>query len=596
MKQKKILIILFAMLMAINLAACGSAVTEIPEPESIQYAAVDDSIQTEQSATMSEPAPPPEPEIIYNTYSLTSWEPFSEDRAWVKYGSSTALIDNTGAILFNSDANIVYCSPFEYGLSYCFVMEGWQQYTYFIIDNTGIVLSSNMNGENNYVLLGYADGHFVVAEHVSGFDANEWHLGTIDKNGDILNELKLRTGMDIARTVEDLSYSLEYNTIERLFWYAGDGIVSMSYAGSLYNVRTDENANLIADGIPFAGTFNTLSFHGRFHEGYTYITYTGRMSGISCIMSSAILDGNLSNTGVYKPAPFDIVAYSEGLYYSNGILYTDGMIVYNDAFYNHENIRGYYDSSGQLQISFPEYNDRKFIGWPFRGGYAAIGIAGADGYWYVTTIDKSGTRLYEPIKTDTPVGDYDVIDLSGASGGYICIESDGVPVIISPYGEIIKPDFANLKFYGVWSAPLWRINNGFINTNIGLLSLDSQTIINSVSIASEVEYVEEFVIPESTYTGSFDMVGTWKSESGTTLSFNADGSVGPVFFGFEGGPDGSWAISSKADENGHYTLQASHLTGGSPIYKVRLLGKDEIELYEESGVNFGRSYYYLERQ
>ena len=103
-------------------------------------------------------------------------------------------------------------------------------------------------------------------------------------------------------------------------------------------------------------------------------------------------------------------------------------------------------------------------------------------------------------------------------------------------------------------------------------------------------------IPPSAYTGDFDMAGMWEDQSGTLLTFNANGAVGQMLFGFEGGPDGSWMISSRVDENGHYTLQASHITGGNPIFKVRVISYDEIELHAESGVHFGRSFYHLTRQ
>jgi hypothetical protein len=103
-------------------------------------------------------------------------------------------------------------------------------------------------------------------------------------------------------------------------------------------------------------------------------------------------------------------------------------------------------------------------------------------------------------------------------------------------------------------------------------------------------------IAASSYTGSFSLAGMWKTGD-SIITFSDGGAVNALFFGFGGGgPDGSWTMSSKADENGHYTLSASHITGGSPVYKVRLIGKDEIELYGESGIDFGADYYHLYRQ
>jgi hypothetical protein len=103
-------------------------------------------------------------------------------------------------------------------------------------------------------------------------------------------------------------------------------------------------------------------------------------------------------------------------------------------------------------------------------------------------------------------------------------------------------------------------------------------------------------IAASSYTGSFKLAGMWKTGD-SIITFSENGAVNALFFGFGGGgPDGSWTMSSGSDENGHYTLSASHITGGSPVYKVRLISKDEIELYGESGIDFGAKYYHLTRQ
>jgi len=124
----------------------------------------------------------------------------------------------------------------------------------------------------------------------------------------------------------------------------------------------------------------------------------------------------------------------------------------------------------------------------------------------------------------------------------------------------------------------------------------TETTIETLPELQEQTASENDIPPSSTYTGDFDMAGMWLDQTGTILTFNPSGAVGPMLFGFEGGPDGSWMISSRMDENGHYTLQASHITGGSPIFKVRVISYDEVELHAESGVEFGRSFYHLIRQ
>jgi hypothetical protein len=98
------------------------------------------------------------------------------------------------------------------------------------------------------------------------------------------------------------------------------------------------------------------------------------------------------------------------------------------------------------------------------------------------------------------------------------------------------------------------------------------------------------------YTGAFDIVGMWGTTDGQIISFGGNGQVSPTLFGFDGGPNGSWAISSKRDANGCFTLQASHITGGEITYKVTTLSPDQIELDVEGESYFSATHYSLERQ
>jgi hypothetical protein len=609
--DKCVLTFILAVALLLSLAACGGEAVPVTTSGTTPSASSSPTNSATTAPTLGttqpngDPAGQQTPETVFVEYPLREMGVFSEDRAWVKYGDqnqpSTALMDNTGKVLFSTDYEIRYSSPFEDGLSYC-IVNGEPDYKWFVIDSAGTVLSSNFDVSsmdavktNNYILLGYADGHFLVAEHITGFDANEWRLGTIDKNGNIINELKPRPDFDIERTVGDLDYSLENGTLSRLFLYAGDGIVSMQYAGGFYSISEDKAVNLITeDGTPFHSGSQALHFYGDFYEGSTLVSYHVGGASKYFIMSSDYLSGDMNNTEIYKPLQAESVSgYNEGLYV--GWVEPDNTTMidydYRPGGY------GYFDIAGQLAISFPEYEGRKHYCAPFSGGYAAMSIAGVDDFWYVTVIDKTGKKMYEPIKTDDDVENtYSEHLVSGVSShGYIYDSIGGERVIITPNGEILKPGIDDLSIIGK-DASFGNISNGFILTNEGYTSLDGNTVISSVSIPETTPVVDEEIIPSSTYTGSFSLAGMWKSDNGTILTFNDNGTVGPVLFGFEGGPDGSWTISSQADTNGHYTLNASHLTGGNIIYKVRLLGKDEIEIYEESGDSYGSSYYHLVRQ
>jgi major membrane immunogen (membrane-anchored lipoprotein) len=97
-------------------------------------------------------------------------------------------------------------------------------------------------------------------------------------------------------------------------------------------------------------------------------------------------------------------------------------------------------------------------------------------------------------------------------------------------------------------------------------------------------------------SSGFDITGMWESGSGTIISFGDNGVCSPTLFGFDGGPNGSYSISEKKDEDGYYTLQASHLTGGNIVYKVNVIDNDEIELDAVGESYFGSSHYNLKRQ
>lgn len=81
---------------------------------------------------------------------------------------------------------------------------------------------------------------------------------------------------------------------------------------------------------------------------------------------------------------------------------------------------------------------------------------------------------------------------------------------------------------------------------------------------------------KSVEAAGFPIEGIWKSSGGTTISFQS-GRVSASLFGFKGGPDGTYQMSSrKAD--GAYELYASHITGGEVEYRLTVRDDDHITL------------------
>ena len=97
-----------------------------------------------------------------------------------------ALIDTQGKIIWKSEftkENIVLreSSQFKNGLAY-FVFNGNEKSAYTIIDSDGNVTFTRDFSED-FIILEQGDGLFLVAEHITNFDTDEWQLGAMDRNG-----------------------------------------------------------------------------------------------------------------------------------------------------------------------------------------------------------------------------------------------------------------------------------------------------------------------------------------------------------------------------------------------------------------------------
>ena len=126
-------------------------------------------------------------------------------------------------------------------------------------------------------------------------------------------------------------------------------------------------------------------------------------------------------------------------------------------------------------------------------------------------------------------------------------------------------------------------------------SVPSQQETDNTASEESDSSADDDSTPRSEYTGNFSIVGMWKTSGGKIITFGSDGQCSPTLFGFDGGPNGSYAISSKTDENGNYTLSATHITGGSLVYIVVVTNVDTITLIAEGETYFAASQYALTR-
>lgn len=108
-------------------------------------------------------------------------------------GNRIALIDTQGKILWKSDRTLndqtlTEISEFKDGLAY-FIFDGNEGESYNIIDSEGNITYTKECSED-FMFLSHGGGLFLVAEHIASLDVDEWRIGTIDKNGDIVAEYK----------------------------------------------------------------------------------------------------------------------------------------------------------------------------------------------------------------------------------------------------------------------------------------------------------------------------------------------------------------------------------------------------------------------
>lgn len=405
--------------------------------------------------------------------------PFSEDRAWVQFSSNgvsvAAVINIYGEILFErelrSSRNPI-TAPFTDGLSYIIFRESDDMY-FYIINNDGMILYDSSADDNNFILLGYGDGHFVVAQHISNFATNEWRLGTIDANGNILNELKEHPNLrDSMRRpmVETLTsrrgiYSNNYTYHSE---YLGGGWWSLSGRGNISRVWYDANTNNLYNN---RGLVDLI--------GINIAQISGTYNGKILVGRDVLLTPDLS-AGIYHRLDFGASSPVSGgcVRRWGGI----GPITHNANYigeglvFNRE-AGAYFNLYGEKAFTMPAVLDgMEFVGGPFQGGYAALRIIGADRNIYVTVIDKTGTMQYEPVMVE------DFFFLNAGYGYVIVATVGGVTELLGRNGNVVNIGHDNLDNLG--NATFANLSGGFFlrSSSNTYLALDGRVIEYAIRV------------------------------------------------------------------------------------------------------------------
>lgn len=578
--RRKILITI--LLFSILLGGCGNSGYEdntLNAEDTWEDDAEDEAIDTYHDSNSYETEP--EEEII-DSYPLVELSPFSEERAWVTYKKDnsiyTGIIDTDGNLLYGTEGELYFKSQFKDGLSF-YWEENSEETRCGIIDLDGNVLfKSQITPDSGYLILGYGEGHFLVAQHIQNFDTDEWRYGTIDENGDVLNKLK-------KIKIQKDEYNDRYLTgvsIDGTIKYIGENYIRVSYE-LFYNLSTAE----VISPSYYPET--------EFGEGYAlcrsydYADY--KIMSVDEWINSTNYDIETSDLHSGKECLNGNFKWNNGLTLGTPYSYSEGSDEAGDY--------GYYDKNWNLVISLEKYRDNDIKGGPFGDGYGAVKMRGTDGELYASAVNEKGELAYDPIKIDDG-------NIDNSANGYFQVIIDEEEKIIGPDGTIYTPGIDDLS--ALKEASFANINGGFIISNINphYIGVDGNNRIDSAKVTSasrnslkdnetrenddadelednDVNYTEESEDSESSdnvsyiVPSSYDITGKWKSVGDSGFGQAQPGAI-VVFNGSHCNfysPNDTYAFYKDGDK---YVLDVTSVLGESLSFTVKIIDDDNIEV------------------
>lgn len=352
-------------------------------------------------------------------YGLQNYHPDGHSRA--------ALIDTTGKILWESDLTpnstiLPQISEFDNGVAYI-TFNGKDQEIYYIIDIDGNSTYARAVTDD-FVILGSGDGNFLVAEHTSNFDVDEWQFGLMDRYGNMVTPYQTyeKTFPETKEVVapptgempdpnddywgyceyqEQLKAYEEYANYEYIpeMIRIDKNTVQCEYLGEgKYLLTLDRSQNVVLDMINQRTLLSDFSDYKRsvpyfitdFENGTAYAMNENPDLQIYQISSDGtktqITNSLYYSTSLEFSEELAFVEYSESeeaFIDRNGRSYPGGL---------------YCNLIGEVVIEFPQFHNgvHYYSCGPFHGGYALMTIRGADNEDYVTAIDKNGNLMFEP--------------------------------------------------------------------------------------------------------------------------------------------------------------------------------------------------------
>ena len=619
--MKKVLSIVITAVMIASLVGCSNS-----NNNSSEYVAPAGAKESSESEGVTEASTENDSTIVVSTeeYSITYRNSGSLDsHAFNNDGIAWATItkektNETKLALINTNREIIYfqdmdlfnnscnTTPFFNGISavYPTNINGNPSSGFIIVDKTGKEVFSYI--DEDMVLCGDDnEGCFYVAKHDSGFDHDNWSLGTVDSQG----------YKDLEIIVPEIA-SQYYNETIKL----KDGLVYFCDSCSYLNLNTK---SWIEDGPTLLGV------HGNYAIIDSYMIPIETLSNISkaddiraALKSDSTLrvDGKDGFLESNENISIDKWYYSS---WNNGSFYRKYWRTENGV--NKELHYDYVDTNGKVIFEYPRFADGiKYLKIDdFSGNYSAVYIKGVDGKRYVTLVDDKGQQQYEPVELECGLSDEDT---SCSCNGYIFAYSinDRQIEIISPDGMhlnlgdnmpelkggscIYKERFSlaiggnymfvnkndgNYKYYSIDGNQSFDKVSANFNSKKELVYTDPTgvKVTNTLSSNNYVSSTQESVTStektdnEKTYTNTdkFDIKGKWKNIGKYTYGQAQKGSI----ISFDGtncnfySPKDTYAFYKKGD---NYRLDCTSPLGDTASFTVKIVDDEHIDVSNGSDI------------
>lgn len=620
MKKKFTEVLAVVLAMATILSGCGGGGASNGESASstpMEPARSEETVEPNESLQSGEPTEAPETiDTKYEIVSSTNFEVSQDDLgadnifndngiAWLIITDEetskeyNAIVNTCGEVIYLSDpldfgnpsAQDVTTTAFVNGLSTVYApgKPGFK-----IVNESGKEVYES-NDENAYMCRHMRDGNFLLIEHESGFDHDNWVVYVLDSDLNLRN-----TGVNDPGAL----YKDDVTMISDNLYHTKDSVLN-EYAAKEHILNLEKNVCYTLPGSYIYHNDQVLYFK------YNSDIYTVPLETLKSAESEEMISN--SSTFVMK-----VSQYSKFNSYRGGCVYA---YWYDDE--QDKMLYGYQDFNGNIIMTYPEFNSGVSTEKreTFSGGYSAIYMRGADDNRYASIVNEQGEIQYEPKQiagqsfsddfascshngyiftrnmiiapdgTEKHLGDdltglantellYDEWDPAGGyavaiGGGYIIEKTIGQITICSLDGtKKIDKFTANYNSDG---NLIYTDQNG--EKHVSGIAYEGESNGSASSDGTQVEHTSKNYIS----VDDFSIEGKWKNVGETTWGQAQAGAI-IVFDGKNCNyfsPNDTYAFYMDGDD---YKLDCTSPLGDTISSTVKIVDDNNIDIYSGSTV------------